>query len=140
MHIPAKVPSHLRLLNATYRPSLTYGLPFARATLKPLRPSPPSVGPIPVGPLPFSYTIPHRCPFSLASLQSGLDRPRRPTRASTGLDLRCMQLRLLLFLCSLSPCFGRESNRGYFARDILSLGPKATATIPSRAICGWWSR
>ena len=41
---------------------------------------------------------------------------------------------------SLSPCFNGESHRGYCARDILSLDPRATATILSRAICGWWSR
>jgi hypothetical protein len=35
-------------------------------------------------------------PTSPALLQSGPDRPRRPTRASTGLDLRCIELCLLL--------------------------------------------
>lgn len=32
----------------------------------------------------FLHTNPHRCPLSLIRLQSGPDRPRRPTRPSTG--------------------------------------------------------
>lgn len=130
MHILAKSPTLHHLQNATHRLSLTYGVPFLCAALKPLAPSLPSVGPIPVGPLPFLHAIPHRCALSFVCLESGPDRPRQPTRPFTGgLDLLCIELCPLpsaLFPCG--PVIITNQIEAPGPGDILSLGSEATAT------------